>query len=289
MQKIAILTDSACDIPPELAEQYGIHIMNFTITVDGKSFEERVDFTPSQYYQMLREAQGSASTAHITMFQFLEVYQSYAQRGYTDLIHVTINASGSATNDAAHMACRQFRQENPDSGLTVHIVDSHTYSFAYGWCLCQAAEMIAQRNDAKTIVSFLEHRFGQMEIALAAYTLKYIKQSGRISAAAAFAGEVLGLRPIITLIDGQSKVVQKVRGDQKVLPALTQLMAQRMQKGAEYCVGITDYSDPKEVTRVCKEVIGYPPKLFFQLGSAVSTNTGPDAIGFVYLGEDRPR
>lgn len=263
--------------------------MNFTITVDGKSFEERVDFTPEEYYRMLRESQGSASTAHITLFQFLELYHAYARQGYTDLIVVTINAGGSATYDAAQLACRQFQEESPGGAMTIHIVDSHTYSFAYGWCLCQAAEMLRQHNDAKTIVSFLEHRFSQMEIALGAYTLKYIKQSGRISAAAAFAGEVLGLRPLITIIDGQSKVVSKIRGDQKVLPSLLQLMGQRMQKGTEYCVGITDYLEEKEVSRACKEIIGYPPKLFFSLGSAVSTNTGPDAVGLVYLGEDRPR
>ena len=74
MRKIAVLTDSACDIPVELQEKYGIDILPFTITLDGVSYVERKDFTFDEYYQMLREAKGTPSTAHITAMQFCDQF-----------------------------------------------------------------------------------------------------------------------------------------------------------------------------------------------------------------------
>ena len=66
MSKIAILTDSSCDIPQELAERYGIDVFGFPITLDGKTYIERQDFTQDEFYQMMRSAQGVPSTAAIT-------------------------------------------------------------------------------------------------------------------------------------------------------------------------------------------------------------------------------
>ena len=70
MSKIAILTDSSCDIPQEMAEKYGIDILPFSIVVDGQSYAERVDFTNEQYYEMLTKAEGIPKTSQITMLRF---------------------------------------------------------------------------------------------------------------------------------------------------------------------------------------------------------------------------
>ena len=74
LSKIAILTDSACDIPPALEQKYKIDIMAFTITLDGKSYTERVVFSFEEYYELLRNAKGTPSTAHVTHLQFCEQY-----------------------------------------------------------------------------------------------------------------------------------------------------------------------------------------------------------------------
>ena len=113
MRKIAVLTDSACDIPVELQEKYGIDILPFTITLDGVSYVERKDFTFDEYYQMLREAKGTPSTAHITAMQFCDQFCKYLDEGYTDVLYVSINSTGSATHDAAVMGVDLLNEERP--------------------------------------------------------------------------------------------------------------------------------------------------------------------------------
>ena len=287
MRKIVVMTDSASDIPIELQEKYDVRILPFVITVDGKSYVERQDFSFEGYYEILATCEGIPSTAHITMMQFLAVYEEYAQAGITDLLYVSINAGGSNTYDASRMAAAQFAEEHPGSQLRIHIVDSHTYSMTYGWYVCEAARKVQNGAEIRDVIDYLEEQFANMEVALSVFTLKFIKKSGRVSAAAAFAGELLGLRPIITIIDGETATCAKVRGDNNVMPALVQHAKARMQKGGHYMVGTTDMENGKMLAKLCKKELGTAPDCIFLLGAAVATNTGPNAVAIVFNGQPR--
>ena len=287
VSKTAVLTDSASDIPRELEEKYGIDILPFSIVVDGQSYTERVDFTNEQYYEMLTKAEGIPKTSQITMLRFLEKFCAYADEGYTDVIFVSINSAGSNTYNAACMAAESLRDERPGCTMNVHVVDSHTYSMTYGWFVCEAAKKLAGGADMRTVVEYLEDAFARMEVALSVFTLRFIKKSGRISAAAAFAGELLGLRPIITMIDGETATAAKVRGDNAVMPALVAHVKKRIAPGALYLVGGTDKENCKQLAKLCKKELGNAPEMIFELGAAVATNTGPNAVAVVFLGEKR--
>ena len=106
MSKIAILTDSSCDIPQELAEKYGIDIMGFHILLDDEDIVEREKYTPEEFYDKMRAAKGIPSTAAITPIQFCEKYCQYVDEGYTDVIHVPINRSGSTRWCSAGICAR---------------------------------------------------------------------------------------------------------------------------------------------------------------------------------------
>ena len=97
MRKIKIVTDSACDIPKELEERYGIRILPFAIIVGDQSYTERKDFTNGEFYQILATSPKLPSTAQYTAMQFLEAYEEIWQEGYTDLIYTSINSKGSST------------------------------------------------------------------------------------------------------------------------------------------------------------------------------------------------
>lgn len=289
MSKIAILTDSACDIPRELEEKYSIDILPFTITLDGVSYTERKDFSFDEYYTMLREAKGTPSTAHITHIHFCEQFCKYVDEGYTDVLYISINSTGSATYDAARMAISALKEERPGHSMRIHLVDSHTYSMVYGWYVCEAARKIRNGAELAPIIDYLNDIFSRTEIVLAAYSLKVMKKSGRISAAAAFAGELLGLRPVISLIDGVTKVESKVRGDANVLPAMVKFAREHKGDSPDYMIGTTDSARAEELAKLCKKEFGVAPMCTFKLGAAVSSNTGPDAIAIVYLGNKRNR
>lgn len=289
MKKIAILTDSSCDIPQELADKYGIDIMNFHILLDNVDYLDRESFTFDAFYNMLRNAEGVPSTAAITPIQFCEKYCEYVDKGYTDVIHVPINRSGSSTYDNALMAQDLLREERPEHHLRIHLIDPHTYSMCFGWYLCEMARKLRNGGEIAPLLDEFDQAMARVEIILGPYSLKQMKKSGRISAAAAFAGELLGLRPIITLIDGKTKVENKVRGDDKVVPSMVELCKKRTagQGEVEYLVGYTDIHQVNDLVKLCRKEFGHDPLAVFKLGGVIAANTGPDALALVYLGEAR--
>ena len=141
-----------------------------------------------------------------------------------------------------------------------------------------------------TCVDEMMHKLDCMEVCLAAYSLKQMKKSGRVSAAAAVVGDLLGIRPIISLNDGVSKVEAKVRGDAAVPPAMVKWVASRVDnvRDMPYMVGYTSSNVKRdELVKLCKKTFGHAPMTTFQLGAAVSANTGPDAIAITFEGKPR--
>ena len=232
MSKIGFLTDSCSDIPQEFADKYGIEVVGFPINLDGVEYMERKDFTNDQFYQMMRDAQGVPTTAAITQLQWCEIYERYVDEGYTDLVHLCINSAGSSTYNNAVKGAEMLAEERPGHKLNIQLIDSHTYSMPYGWYLCECARKVRNGGELATCVEEMKQSLDRVEICLAAYSLKQMKKSGRVSAAAAVVGDLLGIRPIISLNAGVSKVEAKVRGDAAVPAA-----CQGLQKGIRPCAG----------------------------------------------------
>src|SRR5699024_10476104 len=102
----------------------------------------------------------------------------------------------SSTYDNAVIAQGMLREERPEHKMRIHLLDSHTYSMVFGWYVCELARKLRNGAELRHVVREFETQMDKMEIVLGPYSLRQMKKSGRISAAAAFAGELLGLRPI---------------------------------------------------------------------------------------------
>ena len=289
MSKYVVLTDSTCDLPEEAAKQHNIDIVCFKIALYGEGYTERVDFTPEQFCEMLKKASGLPTTAQITQFEFFDKFEEYDRQGVEQTLYISINAGGSGTNAAAHAAAAQFREEHPDSRMEIFIVDSHAYSMAEGAGVIEAKQKLDAGETMESVVEYLNDKYAKMEILLTAYTLKVIRKSGRISAAAAIAGDLLGIHPIFTLNDGVSQVVKKVRGDKAVVSGMATTMASRMAQGTPYYIGVSDHKYDEEYVEACTKKVGYAPVGIFHLGCAVLSNTGAEAVGLVFEGAKRER
>ena len=287
MSKYVVLTDSTCDLPEEAAKQHNIDIVCFKIALDGEGYTERVDFTPEQFCEMLKKASGLPTTAQITQFEFFDKFEEYDRQGVEQTLYISINAGGSGTNAAAHAAAAQFHEEHPDSRMEIFIVDSHAYSMAEGAGVIEAKQKLDAGETMESVVEYLNDKYAKMEILLTAYTLKVIRKSGRISAAAAIAGDLLGIHPIFTLNDGVSQVVKKVRGDKAVVSGMATTMASRMAQGTPYYIGVSDHKYDEEYVEACTKKVGYAPVGIFHLGCAVLSNTGAEAVGLVFEGAKR--
>lgn len=281
---IKLISDSACDISAEDAKKYGIQILCFPINVGDRALYDR-DLPVDDFYDLIDSNDGMPVHSQLTVTYFEEVYRQAASEGYTDVIYVSINGAGSATLSNAQRAIELFAQSYPELSMRcrIHTVDSGSYSAGMGYPVIKAAQMAQSGISADEILEELTSMFESLEIYLGCYTLKYVKKSGRVTAAAAFAGELLGFRPVILMEHERTKTVAKVRGDANVVKKIAEISAERIEKGAEYAViGGRDVRYRDELASVLKKKLGYPPVHYgFRVGGVVSSNAGPDVVAAV--------
>lgn len=292
MEKIKIITDSACDIPAEFEKAHNeLHIMPIPLTIDGKGYYERRDFDPWKFYELLHAAKQIPVTSHITNIQFAETYLQAAQDGYTSIIVITITSRGSNMFQAANMGRDMFYEDNPEykDKVNIHVLDSGTYTVGYGYAIEKSIEMIQEGKTTEQIIPWLEEYFARVEIYFAVFSLEYVKKSGRVSAAAGFVGDVLGVRPIISIIDGETKIVEKVRGDKNVPGKLADWYQKRSTDPKfQYCTVTGEAVEfVKPFHQAMEQRVGYPPYRSYQVGASIAINSGPRVLAFIVLGEDR--
>ena len=281
-QKIKLMTDSVSDISKDRAEALGIHLLYMPITIEGKALREEIDFTKGEFYQMIDEAQEYPSTAQITPFEILDAYEQIAAEGYTDLIFTTIGSGGSGTYNNAVLAREQYYEEHPQSQMKIHLVDGRNYTATYGYAVVEAAKMLARGASVPELIDYMDDWARHAGLYFVPMTLKYVKRSGRVSAAAAFAGELLGLKPFCRICNCQSNVIQKVRGEQNIIPKMVEVVKADIQPHSPYLVMQgADTKIAQEFGAALTKALGYPPEGYWNIGAAICCNAGPHVVGFV--------
>lgn len=285
MANIRFVTDSAADIPRSLWEELGIQVLPFPIAMGVKEYQDGYDFTPEEFYRMLLEAPQIPTHAQLNPFVFSQCFEGAYREGVTDLIYTAINSKGSATYGNAVQAREEFYEDHPQARETfrIHIIDSHNYTMSYGWAVYQGALMAREGKDAGEVVAYIQDWVDHVRVLFAPLTLRFAKKSGRISAAAAFVGEALGLKPIMTFENGDSKVLSKVRGEKNVIPAMLELCRKTRQEGTPYLVIHGQSLEAgQKLEAACTQAFGQAPEMSYGIGGVIAINAGPDLIGLVY-------
>ena len=288
MQKIKLLTDSACDISPENEKELDIKILGFPVTVGDKGYIERENFTAKEFYSIMEQYEGIPVTSQITTYKFVETYKELFEQGYTDVINVTISSTGSNTYNSAVMAKTSFFEEVPEAKgkINFHIVDARNYSAVYGYPITQAAIKISKGATVNEILAYLDDWLGSSSLYFVPYDLKYAKKSGRLSAAAAFVGEMLGLKPIIRVTDGISYIDKKIRGEKNIIPSIVERVVADMVPQTPYIILKGDVEEyPEELAQALTKKLGYPPEQKIYIGASVATNGGIKVAGVVIKGK----
>ena len=285
MVPIKFVTDSAADIPCALREELGIQVLPFPIAMGNKELQDGYDFTPEEFYPMLLSAAQIPTHAQLNPFVFSQCFQEAFQEGCRYLIYTAINSKGSATYQNAVQAREEFYEDYPDAKETfhIHILDSHTYTMGYGWAVVQGAKMAAAGAQAGEIVDFIQDWVDHVRVIFAPLDLRFAKKSGRISAAAAFMGEALGLKPIMTFANGESKILSKARGEKNAISAVVELCKRERSANSPYLVVHgNNLEQAGKLLEACRQELGCEPALEYLIGGVVSINAGPNVIGLVY-------
>ena len=285
MANIKIVTDSSSDIPQEVVERYGIEMLSLPITVDGKGYFERESFSIEEFYGIMASCKETPATSMVPEPRFFACFAQAFKEGYTDLVCVLINSEGSGTYNAARTAKARFFEENPGAEIKIHLVDSHSYTLAYGYPVMEAAKMAEAGRGVDEILAYLADWFATVDIYVGVYTLEYAKKSGRIGGIGAFVGGVLGLRPIIRSVGGKTTILDKVRGNQNVVPRLFEAYRTAdvdPEKPAIVLHGV-DEGPARELAALIEKESGRPP-LLFNVGACIVINTGPNPVALVCHG-----
>ncbi len=285
MTRIKFTTDSASDIPSALREELNIQVLPFPIAMGDKELNDGFDFTPEEFYDMLLSAPAIPTHAQLNPYVFTEMFEQAWAEGYTDLIHTSINSKGSATCSNAFQARGDFYRDHPEAEGTfhIHIIDALNYTMGYGWAVVQGAKMAAGGADPQQIVDFIQDWVDHVRVIFSPLDLRFAKKSGRVSAAAAFVGETLGLKPVMTFTDGESKVLAKVRGEKTVSAKLVEMCKNERRAGTPYLViqGNND-GQAQKLLDLCRQELGEDPALSFHIGGVIAINAGPNLIGLIY-------
>ncbi|MDY3225537.1 MAG: DegV family protein [Candidatus Faecousia sp.] len=283
MSKIKISTDSTSDIPQSFRESLNISVLPLTILAEGREYRDGVDITPTEFYKILDAATELPVSSQVRATEYLALYRQVWEDGYTDLIHVSINSKGSGTYQAAVMSRDMFLEEHPEAKLNIHIIDSCTYSMAYGMAVVEAAQMAQAGASVEEILAHIQDWVENTRPMFVPLNLKCVKKSGRISPAAAFVGDAIGLKPLITFEDGEAKILSKVRGEHKAISALVDICRKERRPGTSYCLvhgsNLEAFAALKDA---CAQVMEQPPMAEYPVGCIIGINTGPDMIGILY-------
>ena len=285
MAKIKFSTDSAADIPSALREELGIQVLPFPIAMGERELADGFDFTPEEFYDMLLAAPKIPTHAQLNPYVFTEVFEAAWEAGYTDLIHTSINSKGSATCSNAFQARGEFYKDHPEArdSFRIHIIDALNYTMGYGWAVVQGARMAAGGAAPQTVVDAIQDWVDHVRVVFSPLDLRFAKKSGRVSAAAAFVGEALGLKPIMTFQDGESKILSKVRGEKSVIPALIKLCRENRAADSPYLlIKGNNLPQAEKLGEACRQELGQDPALEFSIGGVIAINAGPNLVGLIY-------
>lgn len=284
MGKIRIVTDSTADIPIEIREKYDIKVLPLSIITEDREYKDGYEITPHEFYGILESCEKLPTSSQVTPIVNLELYEEIWNEGCTDIIHICLNSKGSHTWHNAVQARDIFFEEHPEAkNFNIHVFDSKNYSMAYGFAAVEAARMAEAGKPVGEILEFVQDWLEHARAVFVPMNLRFVKKSGRIPAAVAFVGDALGLKPVITFEDGESKIASKIRGDLKVVSGLLDIVKKSRKPGTPYCLAAGNNAEQFEKLRSsCVEALGQNPELEYQLGCIISINAGPNAIGIIY-------
>lgn len=200
---IKIISDSTCDLSPELLQKYDIDIVPLIVMKDSDEFLDGVTITPADIFAHVAAGGDLCSTAARGVAVFQEAFAKYAGK-YDGVVHVNISSEFSSSYQNACIAAGDFDN--------VRVIDSRNLSSGQGLVVLKACELAQTATDLDTLKAELDEFTSRVEASFVIDRLDYMVKGGRCSSVAALGANLLGLKPCIEVKDGKMSVVKKYRG-----------------------------------------------------------------------------
>lgn len=288
MNEYIIFTDSCCDVSPELLAKWGVPYSNMTFSFDGEDKEYiNTDITNKEFYDRMRRGT-CAKTAAINADTFTHAFKPILEEG-KDILYVAFSSGLSTTVNSACMAADDLKESYPDRKIV--IVDTLAASAGGGLMVYMA---VVKKNEGASIeenAAYIESLIPQHCIWFTVDDLEYLKRGGRVSPLVAFAGNVLGIKPILQMdSEGHLIKVGTARGRKKAIETLANKYAELSyeEKNTPIFVSHGDCEeDAKQLVALLKERHGAEVTLLTEIGPVIGSHSGPGTIALFFIGKHR--
>ena len=288
MSNYVIFTDSCCDVSPEVLKQWGVPYANMTFTFDGEDKEYiSTDISNKEFYDRMRSG-AHARTAAINADAFIRAFTPILEEG-KDILYVAFSSGLSTTVNNANMAAQELQETYPDRKIV--ILDTLAASAGGGLMVYMALEKQKAGATLEENAAYLKELVPQHCIWFIVDDLEYLKRGGRVSPLVAFAGGLLGIKPVLQMDDeGHLVKVATARGRKKAIEALAAKYAELSyeEKNTPIFISHADCrEDAQQLVDMIEQNHGGKVTHITDIGPVIGSHTGPGAIALFFIGKHR--
>lgn len=277
---LRILTDSTADLPAALAQRMQVEIIPLQVTFeDGETYQDGLELSPDEFYKRLEQCHKLPSTSQPSPDRFEKAFADARDAG-DELIAILLSSKISGTYQSAQIAASLVDYDK------IYLIDGLSATLGNQLLVRLAVELRDEGRSAGEIVSILDEEKRKVRLLAVVDDLKYFRKGGRLSGAEAFAGTLLGIKPVVGMKNGQVGLVGKARGMPGAYVALFKLLDQEggLDPDKRYLVGYAAHH--RAVEPIQKYLIGnlhLPAAEVFHIGPVIGTHAGPGAAGIAYF------
>lgn len=278
---VKIVTDSVCDLPGEYIEKYKISVLPLKILFNETVFTDGVDINSDYMFSRLKETGEYPKTSQVTPVEFIRVFET-ALEEYDEIICITLSSKLSGTYNSAEAAKKQMDSKN------IHVVDSKGVTLGMGLIVIEAARMARCGNTADEILARVNFMIENMEYLLILDSLEYLYKGGRISKTQYLISNLLNIKVILTVKNGELIAKDKVRGRKKAVKYISDYIAEKNYDLNGKIIGINHANDPQYMAELEDSLLGiYKPQEIIRskVGCTVAAYSGLSAIAIYFVKE----
>jgi DegV family protein with EDD domain len=272
---IRIVTDSNCDLPKEIIDQYNITVIPFYINIGARSYLDGIEMSRAEFYEGLPKFEAQPMTSVPGPGAMVKTYEQVAADGATSVLSIHISASLSAMMNSARLAAEEFHT------IPVEVFDSGNLTLGTGLQVLAAARAAAEGHSLDEIVRLLEDQASRTYCFAALDTLEYLRRSGRLSGFQSTLGSVLQIKPILKMNAGNVEM-ERVRTQRGAMNRVKELVTELGP--LEGLSLVHTHSLDRAVSLQHEAVHLFPggdSPFFAEVTPVIGAHIGPGAVGFV--------
>ncbi len=275
---IRIVTDSTCDLPPEVIEKYQIKVVPLYINIGKNEYLDGIDITRAEFYRKLPLFSETPTTAVPSPLKFKAVYDALAEEGAQVVLSIHISEALSAMVNVAKTAARET------ISTAVQVIDARQLSLGTGFAVETAARMASLGHPLKEILDALEEQIRHTRVFAALDTLEFLKRSGRMNRWMSNLGSLLQIKPILTMHDGKPEN-EKVRTHERAMNRLVDMLESFKQLERVALVHTNAGEKIEELKRKAAHLLPHGEIWSVDITPVIGVHIGPGAVGFAAVGK----